>query len=379
MNESFSKKIKGALSVFGYVVVLIALILWVFADKIFDVSGAIYRPAIYIAVIGYIVVFFAVLIGTLISKLGGLSRFAEILDSSTEKMNTAIASSDSVTEKMNTAITSIDTVKEEFSSLMSAFSDNLEKEYRMIAQSEIDKYVLDSEKVIALESSVGNYPETPEKKLCTCKIYIQSSLFVLEKGPLENAILWNLRKGVKYIYIIPSKDVYINEYYDMLRDWYRSFSKFLNSKSDYNDFESLLEREPEFKRYWSREYTDLYKKAGNLWAAKRFDEGMHKSYCKKCEDLFLKLIETHIEDESEFYITVAVYEVKRNQWEAIIKLPTQNINDEYYAFQIPSINQAEKSSFIRSFQSKYKQGLYESGNLSTLGGVLKLDPSRIFE
>ncbi len=362
MNESFSKKVKGALSVFGYVVAFIALILWVFADKIFDVSGTIYRPAIYLAIIGYIVVFFAVLIESLISKFGGLSRSARILDLRTEEMNTAI--------------TSISCVNEKLSNFVRIFSDNLEKEYRMIAQAEIDKYVLDSKKVIALESSVGN---CSGKNPCTCKIYIQSSLFVLEKGPLENAILWNLRKGVKYIYIIPSKDVYINEYYDMLRDWYRSFSKLLNSKSDYDEFASSLEREPEYKRYWSQEYMDLYKKAGSLWAAKILDEDLHNSYCKKCKDLFLKLVETHIEDESEFYITVAVYEVKRNQWEAIIKLPTQNINNEYYAFQIPSVNQAEKSSFIRSFQSKYKPCSYESNTPSTLGGVLKLDPSRIFE
>ena len=362
MNENLSKQIKGALSIFGYVVSFIALILWVFADKIFDVTGAIYRPAILIVIIGYIVVFFAVLFGSLISKLVGLSRSAGILDSRTEEMTTAITNISSISEKLG--------------NFMSDFANNLEKEYRMIAQVEIDKYVLDSKKVIALESSVGNHSE---KKSCTCKIYIQSSLFVLEKGPLENAILWNLRKGVKYIYIIPSKDVYINDYYDMLKDWYRSFSKFLNSKSDYDEFANSLEREPEYKQYWSQEYMDLYRKAGNLWANKRIDENLRKSYCKKCEDLFLKLIETHLEDESEFYITIAAYEVERNQWEAIIKLPTQNINNEYYAFQIPSINQAEKSSFIRNFQSRYKPCSYESNTPSTLGGVLKMDPSRIFE
>ena len=63
---------------------------------------------------------------------------------------------------------------------------------------------------------------------------------------------------------------------------------------------------------------------------------------------------------------------------AIIKLPTQNTNKEYYAFKIPNENNTEMNNFMQKFQGIYKLSPYDPNNISTLGGRMELDYSRIF-
>ena len=361
--------LKSAGSLFGGLVVIVATVLYVYADKVFDASGEIYKHAIYIVIGGYFVVFLATLIVTVIFKI----RFArhEIYEEVVNDFSESCRRIDTITNHISQA-------NETLEGLTVALTENVEKERSLITQIEIGRFVLNRKEVIDLEASVGNF----EGQMKKCKIYIQSSLFVLEKGPLEDTILWNLRKGVKYIYIIPNREVNINEYYDMLSDWYGLFSGFLISKDDYKQLQTTLDNESRYRKYWCREYKKLYEDAGKIWNDTRITEKTRLEKiddCRKeCRGMFKSLIETHVNDENEFFITVAAYEIRKNDWTAIIKLPTQNTNKEYYAFKIPNENNTEMNNFMQKFQGIYKSTPYEPDNLSTLGGKMKLDDSRIF-
>lgn len=362
--------LKSAGSLFGGAVVVVATVLYVYADKVFDASGEIYKHAIYIVIGGYLVVFLAALIVVVIFKIR-IARnevYEEVVNDFSENCR-----------KIDTITNHISQTNEKLEVLTDALAENIEKESSLITQIEIGQFVLNRKEVMELEASVGNF----EGHMKKCKIYIQSSLFVLEKGPLEDTILWNLRKGVKYIYIIPNREVNINEYYDMLGTWYRLFSGFLISKDDYKQLQIALDNESSYRKYWCQEYKKLYENAGKIWNNTRITEKNRLEKideCRKeCRRIFKSLIETHVNDENEFFITVAAYEIRKNNWTAIIKLPTQNTNKEYYAFKIPNENSIEMNNFMQKFQGVYKSSPYEPDNLSTLGGKMELDDSRIFD
>ncbi|MCM1500359.1 MAG: hypothetical protein NC124_18005 [Clostridium sp.] len=369
LGTKIRKILKSVRSAFGGLVTVVAAVLYVFADKVFDASGVIYKQAIYIVLIGYFLFFLVTLIVTAMFKIRSTKQeiYEDVVSDFRENC-----------EKIDTVTNHICQVNEKLENYTAALAQNIEKERSLITEIEIGQFVLNGKEVIDLEASVGNF----EGQIRKCKIYIQSSLFVLEKGPLEDTILWNLRKGVKYIYIIPNGEVYINDYYEMLCDWYRLFSQFLISKDEYERVQAVLNNEGKYKKYWCREYQKIYEEAGKLWNNTGISEKnrMEKidKYREECKRIFRTLIETHINDENEFFITVAAYEIRRNNWEAIIKLPTQNTNKEYYAFQIPNENNAEMTNFIYKFQSRYKSCDYDPNILSTLGGKMKLDYSRIF-
>lgn len=51
-------------------------------------------------------------------------------------------------------------------------------------------------------------------------------------------------------------------------------------------------------------------------------------------------------------MTIALYEVKETKWEAIVKLPTRDINEEYYAFKILGGHAGlSKKNFVETFKS----------------------------
>ncbi len=361
---------KKACNIFGIIVTVVAAILYIFADKVFDASGEIYKEAIYITIVGYIIVFFASIIAFSIFKI----RFDK-----DELYEEVVRNFDENCQRVSGTVEDMNQINEEMMKLMGILTQDIEKEKNILTEIAIGQFVLDKRAVIQLEDSVGSYENVNKQQ---CKIYIQSSMFILEKGPLENTILWNLRKGVKYIYIIPAGNVYINDYYDMLYDWYKAFSQFLISEDDYGKMCEALDKERRYKRYWRHDYQQMFEEVGKIWRNKQLSEKSRteklNKYRKQCEEIFKSLIETHVDDENAFFITVAAYEVKRNNWEAIIKLPTQDMNKEYYAFQIPTENNAEMENFIHKFKSRYKACNYKTDDLSTLGGKLELDFSRIF-
>lgn len=374
IKNEFGKHIKELLkklaSSFAGWVTVVAAIIYVIADKVFDATGQIYIYAICIVIIGYFLAFIAMLIVNAIFNVRIVKQ--EVYEELKNNFCESCGNIDIATKNINQT-------NEELNTLVTILTKDIEKARSIVTEIEIGQYVLNGRDVINLESSVGNYEESNKK----CKIYIQSSLFVLEKGPLEKTILWNLRKGVKYIYIIPNEEVPINNYYEMLRDWYRLFSNFLKSKNMYIQLQKNLDGEPKYKEFWCHEYQQIYEEVGKIW----FDHNISSKtqvekvneYSEKCKKLFRSLIETHVDASDEFYITVAAYEVKRWNWEAIIKLPTQNTNAEYYAFQIPTENNSEKSIFMQKFQGRFKSYNYVPKDISTLGGKLQLDFSRIFD
>ena len=361
-------RLKVAAEAFGGFATLLATVLFFFADKVFDASGNIYKFAIILTLIGYTIIFIAALIIFTIFKLSSTKK--EIYSQCVQDLSDSTSSIKRSAESVIKANQMID-------KSLAMLSQNIDKERSILTDMSIGRYVLDGNEVINLEESVGN-----EQGRGHCKIYVQSQLFVLEKGPLERVILWNLRKGVKYIYIIPKKESYVNGYYEMLQDWYRLFSSFLNSKEEFELTEKDLNDDQRYREHWHSDYSKLYQDAKQIWnntslateeSSKKIAELKHR-----CEELFKKLIETHVDDESEFYITVVAYEVKRNKWKAIIKLPTENIDNEYYAFQIPSKNSRELDNFIHSFQDRFKSIKYVHDDFKTMGGKLDVDFSKIF-
>lgn len=370
-KSTFKNILKKAGEYFGAIVIFIVTIFMVITDKIFDASGKMYIHAITIVIIAYIVVFIAALVITLIFKLSSFNK--NLCDQLNEDFN-------SKTQKVTDIAEIIQKTNTDMKKSLDLLSKNIEKEKGILTELSIGNYVLDSNAVIELEESVGNYNQNG----CRCKIYIQSSLFVLEKGSLEKGILWNLRKGVKYLYIIPKKESYINDYCEMLHDWYKLYSQFLISKEKYDSIvEEFSTKENEkYFSFWDSDYKKMFNQAGTIWKNNKLNEAEKNARIadirNKLQQSFIKLIETHIDDESEFYITVAAYEVKRNKWEAIIKLPTEHLNNEYYAFQIPSKNSGEHKTFIHNFQDRFKNIEYNPDDISTLGGRYNLNYSQIF-
>ena len=73
---------------------------------------------------------------------------------------------------------------------------------------------------------------------------------------------------------------------------------------------------------------------------------------KRCGSLFEELIYIYSEELCLFLVTIALYEVKETKWEAIVKLPTRDINEEYYAFKIPGGHAGlSKKNFVETFKS----------------------------
>lgn len=260
-----------------------------------------------------------------------------------------------------------------FGDLEKSLSENISIEKSMITNLYLADYVLDKNKVISLEASVSK----------NCEIYIQSSRFELEKGPLEDTIIWNFRKGIKYIYLIPEGESYKKDYIRMLQDWYKLYSNFLISKEEFDKEQNELNQseKKKYKTLWDKRYQELYEEAANIWKKKMPEEARKTAInnCKrKCENLFKNLVKTHVDDASEFFVTVAVYEVSRNKWEAIIKLPTQEKYGEYFAFKIPSINPKEKEDFLRDFKDRYKSKLFNRDDIASYGGIYEIDFNVIF-
>ena len=212
---------------------------------------------------------------------------------------------------------------------------------------------MDGKLVVDLESSVGNYNKRYEDEL---DIYIQSSDFILEEsGDLFEAIMWNLRKGVHYVYMIPNDK--IEKYKKMLRHWFRAFSCICVSKDEYDKFQSIYDSYEfmQYTEYWCDEYNKIYNDANVLWMKADSNDAELLELRRRCEQLFKELIATYVEDPSLFFVTIALYEVKESTWEAIVKLPTRDIKEEYYAFRIPGGSSGiSKKSFVDTFKSYYK-------------------------
>lgn len=278
--------------------------------------------------------------------------------------------------KFNSEISTIKNVHNELNNVaknLSVHTDGL------IKSNELLQYILDGKSVFDLESSVGSFDKSYGTEL---EIYIQTSEFILEdSGDLFEAIMWNLRKGIKYVYMIPENKA--AQYKKMLRHWFHEYSRICYSKEEFDKFSSKYSsfELSKYKKYWSSGYTTLYNSVNELWQQENpLDEDI-KRLRKKSEELFKNSILTCMDNTNRFYVTIALYEITKTSWEAIVKLPTQDLNEEYYAFKIPGGNKGNaKRTFINNCKSLYQKEIEFSPNdSSTYGGKYQINfESEIF-
>ena len=89
-----------------------------------------------------------------------------------------------------------------------------------------------------------------------------------------------------------------------------------------------------------------------LWEKEKPTREEIRPLRKRCGSLFEELIYIYSEEPCLFLVTIALYEVKETKWEAIVKLPTRDINEEYYAFKIPGGHAGlSKKNFVETFKS----------------------------
>ena len=238
----------------------------------------------------------------------------------------------------------------------------------VLAETEVAKSIVQGVAVDDMERSV-------EKGK---RIYIFTSKFILEKKKdFLDVIISNFRKGVHYIYLVPDDVLAVGQYESRVTDWYKEFSVFLKSKHEalrlksehsmlidsYNDANIRSSNDPDNivlkneaekikGQFWSAEYVQLIDDA--LVA---FDRAT-SAKTKKLKEIkvatikhFNELLETRKLSKSLFYVTVAMYEQDADVWLAIVKLPTENPEENFVAFSIANANIHEQTTFTNSIQN----------------------------
>jgi hypothetical protein len=196
-------------------------------------------------------------------------------------------------------------------------------------------YILDEGKITELESKVKE----------GARIVVMTTTFHLDRGKLINIILDNIRKGVKYQYLVsgekkegeikPEKDH--RDFCDLIKRWWTKF------KSDIFECKNISKIKE--KNYCS-DYIAIAEKANR--------KGVDKN--EILEDAwryFANHVTEYLVGKYHSLITVIMYQQEPAQyddiWEIIIKLPTVT-NKNYYAFKIPGEESGEKAILIRSME-----------------------------
>lgn len=208
-----------------------------------------------------------------------------------------------------------------FDKSVEKFNNSIHKLDEYITQFSLAKFILDKPAIAKLEK------ETSGKQ-----IIVMSSKFGLDTGDLRNIILDNLKKGIQYVYLIPEQDSIsyeMNQFYQMVESWWVPFkTSFLKEKS---------------KSFMCEDYQALLKlvESGNN------DEALSELHKYFCEHIH------YVPIAKEYgIVTVVMYQKKDefNQWDTIIMLPISS-KDDYYAFQIPDAEGAEKKELEKKIQT----------------------------
>ena len=302
--------------------------------------------------IGVVYLLTVAIITTVLTICNARSKGKDIVQAS-ENIESAIKDVVKISNNVETALEDIKSIKPVFQLLDNSVKDFSQYTGELVKSNELFQYILDGKMVVDLESSVGCYDSAYDREL---EIYIQSSEFTLEEsGDLFEAIMWNLRKGIRYFYMIPNDKV--EKYKKMLRRWFAAYSSICVSKEKYEEFERKYYSgdKKQYTAYWSGEYKKIINDAKKLWEKEKPTREEIRQLRKRCESLFEELIYTYSEEPCLFFVTIALYEVKETKWEAIVKLPTRDINEEYYAFKIPGGHAGlSKKNFVETFKSYYK-------------------------
>ena len=302
--------------------------------------------------IGVVYLLTVVIITTILAICNARSKGKDIVQAS-ENIENALEDVAQISDDVKIVLNDIKNIKLIYELLDNSVKDFSQYTSELVKSNELFQYILDGKMVVALETSGGCDNNSYDHEL---EIYIQASDFTLEEsGDLFEAIMWNLRKGVRYFYMIPNEK--IEKYKKMLRRWFAAYSSICVSKEKYEEFESKYysDEKQQYTVYWSREYKKIINDAKELWEKEKPTKEEKMQLRKRCESLFKELIYTYSEESCLFFVTIALYEIKETKWEAIVKLPTRDINEEYYAFKIPGGNAGQsKEKFVETFKSYYK-------------------------
>lgn len=200
------------------------------------------------------------------------------------------------------------------------FNESIHKLNESITQFSLAKYILDKPEIAELE-----------KNVCGKQIIVMSSKFALDTGDLQNIILDNLKKGIQYVYLIPEQDSIsyeMNLFKTMVTNWWDTLrASFLKEKS---------------KSFMCEEYKRILK----LVELKQDEEAL-----AQLKEYFCNHIKFVLIAKEYGIVTVVMYQRNNDfQWDTIIMLPISD-NDEYYAFQIPDAEGAEKKELEKKIQT----------------------------
>lgn len=214
---------------------------------------------------------------------------------------------------------------------MKTFKEEVESLQTQVAKLHnyaLAKYILDENGITHLERSV----------IGDARIVVMTSKFELDKGKLLKIILDNIRKGVKYEYLVPGiknkGQILGTEHRDfeiVINGWWEGFKKDLFSDAENENCE------------FNNEYVQLCQQSK---LAKNDNE--KENVINKAWKYFAEHVKEYLIGPEHSLVTVIMYQQEPNpskKWEVIIKLPTVT-NDDYYAFQIPEEESREKINLI---------------------------------
>jgi len=213
--------------------------------------------------------------------------------------------------------------------------------HSIVANSELNKSVLDNTEVCKLEASVKKDKH----------IIIYTSKFILEgNNEFTKIIIRNFRKGVKYIYYIPNDKLVVQKnYWARVADWYKGFSSFIKSKESAEALIRLSEKDKENGHEWNSEYLELIQQYLSTCSGRsKSKNNSTLAIEEELKNMFTSQLETHTLDINLFFITVAMYEQEINVWRAIIKLPTEKPKENFVAFSLDHSDINERETFINS-------------------------------
>jgi hypothetical protein len=211
------------------------------------------------------------------------------------------------------------------------------------------------EKSVMIGSKVDNLEGSVEKDK---RIIILTSKFILEGNTdFSNVIIQNFRKGVKYQYLVPdyTDKPYLgnlDKYWEAVKDWYGQFSCFLNNLQVAENLKDEATKNGNITE-WHPRYIRLLDSC--ISAHKKMNSQKEKAMKEIREKTIKAFSEQMVQyklDPSLFFVTVAMYQQDRQQkWRAIIKLPTENPEENFVAFSLDHASEIERDNFYRSIES----------------------------
>lgn len=222
-----------------------------------------------------------------------------------------------------------------------------------LKQENFKQYLLTREELENLEGSVED----------GCNVYVQTSMFELENTPkFKEIIVNNLRKGAIYHYLVQAKSVekkrkkknicLPDEFESVVKDCWKQYSSFLN-----NDDLNKLNKDNS-KENWNAEYKNF------LDVATKHYENSEQQLPDKKEvfSSFINRFHIYYTKNISYAVTIVLYEVKKDKWRAIVKLPTKHAEksdiDEYSY----SVFGKDEVSSTRVFVKDFKQNFGTHNN-----------------